>query len=42
MKSQAEQRAKKEAELILAEANSYSEARLTETNAQVEALKLKA
>jgi hypothetical protein len=32
-KAQAEQRAKKEAESILAEANAYKEAKLAETNA---------
>lgn len=41
-KAQAEQRAKKEAEIILAEANAYKEAKIAETDAQKEALKLKA
>lgn len=41
-KAQAEQRAKKEAERILAEANAYREAKIAETDAQKEALKVKA
>ena len=42
IKAQAEQRAKKEAEKILAEAKAYSESRLADTNAQKGALKIKA
>jgi len=41
-KAQAEQRAKKEAEKILAEANAYRESKIAETDAQKEALKIKA
>ena len=41
-KAQAEQRAKKEAERILAEANAFKETKIAETDAQKEALKIKA
>lgn len=42
IKSQAEQRAKKEAERILAEAKAYAETRMAETNANKESLKIRA
>ena len=41
-KAQAEQRSKKEAERILAEAKAYQESKIAETDAQKEALKIKA
>ena len=40
VKAQAEQRAKKEAEKILADSKAYSQTKLAETNAQKEALKI--